>query len=191
MPDKLLIPLEELKKDRVDERYLERVARATIMSLSSSADGSKRRRKLEKMVEKKIGKKSKWLVDKLFELAEGVFIIDKQDPHGIRYYQSLPDREAIKYLLDRLLGRPTERVEDKTDKPGLVLIETIIKQLAGSRGPIGSRSYGGNQGTITEQRILALGAGKRGRGRPRKHGISIPAAGVEGREHVGAGAAAV
>ena len=51
-----------------------------------------------------------WLQDlltKLKELADGVLVAGKDD----KVYRVPPDRGAIEYLINRLMGRPTERVE--------------------------------------------------------------------------------
>ena len=53
-----------------------------------------------------------WLQDllaKLKELADGVLISGKD----AKFYRVPPDRGAIEYLLNRLIGKPTERVESE------------------------------------------------------------------------------
>ena len=45
-------------------------------------------------------------------LADGVYVESEKDG---RIYKTLPDRQANVYLVDRILGKPTERVEAKTD----------------------------------------------------------------------------
>jgi hypothetical protein len=47
----------------------------------------------------------------LDRLADGVFV---EDDRG-RIYTTPPDRQANIYLIDRVLGRPTERVESKNE----------------------------------------------------------------------------
>lgn len=60
--------------------------------------------------EAKISEKLPWLVDKLLELAEGVEV-EKRDRQGrVRVYSEIPDREAIKYLMDRVMGKPMQPV---------------------------------------------------------------------------------
>lgn len=64
---------------------------------------------LKEQVEIKIIEKGQWLVDKLFELAEGVNIVDHmKDGSVIRYYKTVPDRNALTYLLDRAFGKPVD-----------------------------------------------------------------------------------
>lgn len=52
------------------------------------------------------------LLGNLEYLANGEYT---EDEHGNRTYTTLPDRQANIYLIDRVLGKPTERVEAKTD----------------------------------------------------------------------------
>ena len=47
------------------------------------------------------------LLAKLKELADGICMCDKNG----KVYHVLPDRGAIEYLVNRLVGKPTERVE--------------------------------------------------------------------------------
>lgn len=59
--------------------------------------------------ENKIADRLPWIVDKLLELAEGV-AVEKVTPLGIPIvYQQPPDLGALKYLADRIMGKPTER----------------------------------------------------------------------------------
>jgi hypothetical protein len=51
------------------------------------------------------------IVDKMLELVEGVMVQDT-DSHGDAVvYQRPPDRAAAEYLLNRIMGRPTEHAE--------------------------------------------------------------------------------
>lgn len=62
------------------------------------------------LAEAKIAAKLPWLVDKLFELVEGVEIerVDRQGQR--RIYSQPPDRQAAEYLINRVLGMPTQPV---------------------------------------------------------------------------------
>ena len=61
--------------------------------------------------EKKIADKLPWLIDQAMELATGV-VVQELDKDGTpRIYQRPPDLGAIKYLADRIMGKPTERKE--------------------------------------------------------------------------------
>lgn len=63
-----------------------------------------------KKAEKRIADKLPWVVDKLLELGEGV-VVQEIGLAGPIVYQKPPDRDALKYLADRIMGKPTERQE--------------------------------------------------------------------------------
>lgn len=80
--------------------------------------GAGRKPKAEKFklpiakAEKRIADKLPMLVDKAFELAEGVLIEEYNLVTGKpQVYQKAPDLGAIKYLIDRIMGKPTERAD--------------------------------------------------------------------------------
>lgn len=77
--------------------------------------GAGRKPKAEKFkqpiakAEKKISDKLPWLIDQMMELATGV-VVQELDKDGTpRIYQRPPDRQAIEYLVNRVMGKPTER----------------------------------------------------------------------------------
>lgn len=84
--------------------------------------GAGRKRKAEKFetqiqkAEGMIADRLPWLVDKAMELAEGV-VVEKPGLTGPVVYQLPPDMGAIKYLVDRIMGKPTERREMTLEKP--------------------------------------------------------------------------
>jgi hypothetical protein len=98
--------------------------------LFSGAKNNDRVGKVEALLNRKIAGKTKWLFEKAIELAEGIWVIKDDDPLKIKYYKRPPDLEAIKYLMDRLLGKPIARVEKKEEKRGVILVEHIIRGLA-------------------------------------------------------------
>ena len=49
------------------------------------------------------------LVDRMFELANGVLVEVSIDGRSV--YQRAPDYKALSYLIDRIMGKPTERKE--------------------------------------------------------------------------------
>jgi len=127
------IPLDELDAVDVSDKKVEQMARGFIMG--SQAIGRRReiRQELEGRVTKKIGRKGKWLVDKLFELIEGVYVLDKRagkNGTDIRYYQVPPNLNAIIYALDRVLGKPKQFIDTTEEKRGIILVEHVIKNLA-------------------------------------------------------------
>lgn len=63
--------------------------------------------------EKRIADRLPWLIDKAMELAEGV-AVERYNSAGVpMVYQLPPDMGAIKYLVDRIMGKPTERQEQE------------------------------------------------------------------------------
>lgn len=79
--------------------------------------GAGRKPKAEKFklpiarAEKRIADKLPDLIDRMFELSEGV-LVEEIDREGTpRIYQRPPDYKAISYLVDRIMGKPTERHE--------------------------------------------------------------------------------
>jgi len=80
--------------------------------------------------EKKIADKLPWLVDQALELAEGVVIQEADKDGNPRIYQRPPDMNAIKYLLDRIMGKPTDRKEHTfPDKPIQEMTEDELKAI--------------------------------------------------------------
>lgn len=75
--------------------------------------------------EKKIADRLPWLIDKALELADGVYV-EKIGSAGPIIYQQAPDYKAIAYLIDRIMGKPTERKELTLDKP---LEEMTVDEL--------------------------------------------------------------
>jgi hypothetical protein len=57
------------------------------------------------------------LIDLAFELAEGVTVQETDNRGQEKIYTRAPDRQAIEYLLNRIMGKPTERRELRLDKP--------------------------------------------------------------------------
>ena len=131
IPQTVDIPLSELAPIDVSERNIEQRARGFIMGSESVKNRKEIRDQLENQVTKRIGKKGKYLVDKLFELIEGVYIVQGTGKNEVRYYKVPPNLAAIQYALDRALGKPTPHKDDGGDeKKGMVLVESIIKNLA-------------------------------------------------------------
>lgn len=64
-----------------------------------------------RQVEDKIKDRLPWVVDKLFELAEGVWVESADIPGAKVVYQKPPDRQACEYLMDRIMGKPTQPID--------------------------------------------------------------------------------
>ena len=115
------------------DQAVERAARGFILGSDRQGKHREVRQKLEDQVVKRIGHKGKYLTDKLFELIEGIYVIEKHKVAGmpeIRYYKTPPNLQAITYALDRVLGKPTLSVPENRQKQGITLVESIIKDLA-------------------------------------------------------------
>lgn len=88
------------------------------MPKGGARPGAGRKPKIEKFAtqinkaEKRIADRLPLLIDKLFELAEGVLVEDMDWITMKRsVYQKPPDRQAAEYLINRVMGKPTERQE--------------------------------------------------------------------------------
>jgi len=70
---------------------------------------------LIKAAESAIGEELDWLIGKLKELANGIYMV-KYTPEGDeRVYFTAPDRVAIMYLMDRVMGKPVNKTESKNE----------------------------------------------------------------------------
>jgi hypothetical protein len=56
------------------------------------------------------------IVDRMLELADGVTVQEPGPDGEPRIYSRPPDRDAAKYLIDRILGRPTERIQHELER---------------------------------------------------------------------------
>jgi hypothetical protein len=78
--------------------------------------------------EKKIADKLPWLIDQMMELATGVIVQEFDRDGAPRVYQRPPDYKAISYLVDRIMGKPTERKEI-TGEDGAALFPDFERAL--------------------------------------------------------------
>lgn len=127
--------LAEAERDRdmrdTTDQSIERMARGFILGSESKTRRRDIRAQLEDRVVKRIGAKGKMLTDKLFELIEGVYIVEGSGKNQVRYYKVPPNLQAIIYALDRVLGKPKQEREKEAEKKGVFVVESIIKKLAG------------------------------------------------------------
>jgi len=77
--------------------------------------------------ESRIADRLPFLIDRMFELAEGIEVESIDAEGERRIYSRPPDRDAIKYLMDRVMGKPTERVE--AEHSGSVSLNIPIKEV--------------------------------------------------------------
>lgn len=115
----------------VSDKKIEQMARGFIMGTQAIGRRKEIRELLEERVTKKIGRKGKYLTDKLFELIDGVYTVQKESGKEIRYYKVPPNLTAIIYALDRVLGKPKQFTEHSEEKKGIMVVESIIRNLAG------------------------------------------------------------
>lgn len=151
--------VEVVYKD-VSDKQLEKMARGFIMGTEQIGRRREIRQELEEKVTKKIGNKGKYLVDKLFELIEGVYLEEKglKKNGTIRYYKVPPNLQAIIYALDRVLGKPKMHIDKTEEKRGVILVEHVIKNIAGNpyRNANGENGVGANIG----RKQLGAGGGE-------------------------------
>jgi hypothetical protein len=109
-----------------------------VIAHGGARPGSGRKRKADKFAgpideaERRIADRLVDLIDYLFELAEGVTVQEK-DRHGnTKVYTRPPDRQAIEYLINRIMGKPTERTELAGQDGGPVEItsDTLVHAAA-------------------------------------------------------------
>lgn len=80
--------------------------------------------------EKKIADNLPMLIDKALELAQGVHVEDFNIvTMQTTVYQKPPDLGAIKYLVDRIMGKPTERKELTLDRPLEEMSEDELRSI--------------------------------------------------------------
>lgn len=130
-----MIPESERLIEDNTEAHVERSARAFILGTQKLGHRREIRTEMEDRVVKRIGKKGKYLVDKLFELIDGVEMVQSYTEEGkkgskMRYYKTPPNLAAITYALDRVLGKPTQHTEVSEEKKGIMIVEHIIRNLA-------------------------------------------------------------
>lgn len=69
--------------------------------------------------EKKIADKLPWLIDQQMSLAEGV-LVQTETLAGPVIYKTPPDRQAIVYLVDRIMGKPEVKVDHDVNHKGSI-----------------------------------------------------------------------
>ena len=123
---------EEMNLETIDatDDYVERLSRGYILGTKKLQNRQEIQDELETAVVSRVGKKGKMITDKLFELIEGVYVVNKLDKKGVAYYKVPPNLQAIIYALDRVLGKPEVQTKHTEEKRGLLTVEHIIKNLA-------------------------------------------------------------
>lgn len=111
-PGLIHIPLDELEQIDISDGRIKSLAQDYFVGKQAIGRKKDVRHLLEKRVVDKIGKEGKFIVGKLFELIDGVYVVDKlksvQGKEEVRYYKTPPSLNAIIYALDRVLGKPKQ-----------------------------------------------------------------------------------
>jgi len=109
--------------------------------------GAGRKAKAEKFAgpiadaEKQIADRLPEIIDWMFELAEGVTVQESMPNGGTKTYTRPPDRQANEYLLNRIMGKPTEHheISGEDGAPIPVALSTLpiddlraLRRIAGS-----------------------------------------------------------
>ena len=142
---KIHVPAGELETVDISDNHVEKMARGFILGSKAIGRRKEVRAVLEEKVTTRIGKKGKYLVDKLFELIDGVYIVDRLKGNmtskgdEIRYYKTPPNLAAITYALDRVLGKPVAKVERTEEKKGLIVVQQVIMNMANNPYKNGKR----------------------------------------------------
>lgn len=88
------------------------------------------------------------ILENLFELARGVTIQEPTDAGGVRIYTRAPDYRANEYLMNRIMGKPTERQEITGEDGGPIEVTDARDRLAGLLARrAGGADAGGDPGT--------------------------------------------
>jgi hypothetical protein len=101
-----------------------------------SRHGSGRKSKSERFLgpiaeaEARIADRLPSLIDNLFVLADGVTVEEPMPNGGVQVYTRAPDRQSNEYLINRIMGKPVERLEHEHDFSGLS-DEELISRIQG------------------------------------------------------------
>lgn len=84
--------------------------------------------------EKKIAENLPQLIDNMLELAAGVTVQEVDKESGLTVYTKPPDRQANEYLINRIMGKPTERQEVSGANGGAIEVVYSYDAVAGELG---------------------------------------------------------
>lgn len=82
------------------------------------------------IAERKIANRMPELVENMLTLARGVTVQETDKEGNERTYTKPPDYKANEYLLNRIMGKPTERVESSGPGGGAIVITLPALQEA-------------------------------------------------------------
>lgn len=69
------------------------------------------------------------LLENMFVLADGVTVEEEIRDGGRRIYTEPPDRQANEYLINRIMGKPTERVEVGGEDGGPIAVDATVRSV--------------------------------------------------------------
>lgn len=79
--------------------------------------------------EKKIADQLPTLVERMLELANGVLaerVEITAEGMEMRVYREAPDYKAISYLVDRIMGKPSQAIDMDVSGTGVVLVKALV-----------------------------------------------------------------
>jgi hypothetical protein len=103
-----------------------------------SRRGSGRKSKSERFLgpiaeaEARIADRLPSLIDNLFTLADGVTVEEPMPNGGVQVYTRAPDRQANEYLINRIMGKPVERLEHSGEDGDAIEVTATVCYRAGN-----------------------------------------------------------
>ncbi|WZP01209.1 hypothetical protein EP7_005653 (plasmid) [Isosphaeraceae bacterium EP7] len=88
--------------------------------------------------ERKIADRLPSIIDRMFELADGVVVAEAGKDGEVRVYTRPPDFKAGAYLIDRILGKPRVATDPEDSQAGLhvhITDAAFAERLAKIYGP--------------------------------------------------------
>lgn len=112
-----------------------KVVKVAVSHLHAAVDLSKCE-DIETIVLAKLTEVAPKCIDNLVKLADGIIVKDVNLDGTVDYFETPPDRQANEYLLNRLLGKPTERKEvtGESGQPIAVAVQLVIDKVWGGEG---------------------------------------------------------
>lgn len=85
----------------------------------------------ERRIQEHLSSRLDSYLERLDELADGIWILYRAPDGSVtKTYRRPPDPKVLMYLVDRLIGKPTQQLETTTQSQGLISVQHIIKKLS-------------------------------------------------------------
>ena len=97
------------------------------------------RRQMEAYITKKVNGKQAFLIKRLIDLADGVYVAEKIRGRTMRYYKQKPDLKAIELLLKLGFGHLSKDLDAPDEGKGMQTMAGMIKALAETSANIYAR----------------------------------------------------